>query len=149
MTFNLEVLIRIKVHEAIYILCPVAISWFDRVRPLCGHDSLGLHSVDHLNIIWIIDAAIGTMGSSTELLNYDVVSLVEVWLSHHRLQYVTLVLVDDCLRDEATSDLLKEIIHEGQSSIKLGTGTTKLNAIIGVERTNVVRGAYLVKLILF
>jgi hypothetical protein len=97
----------------------------------------------------IIDAAIGTMGSSTELLNYDVVSLVEVWLSHHRLQYVTLVLVDDCLRDEATSDLLKEIIHEGQSSIKLGTGTTKLNAIIGVERTNVVRGAYLVKLILF
>jgi hypothetical protein len=53
------------------------------------------------------------MGSSTELLDDDIVSLVEVWLSHHRLQYVTLVLVDDCLRDKATSDLLKEIIHEG------------------------------------
>jgi len=147
-TFNLEVLIRIKVNEAIYILCPVAISWLDRVRPLCGHDSLGLHCVDHLNTIWIIDIAFGTMGSSSELLDDNVVSLVEVWLSHHLLQYVALVLVDDCLRDKATSDLLKEIVHEGQSSIKLSTGSTKLNAIIGIECTNVVRGAYLVKLIL-
>jgi hypothetical protein len=96
-TFNLEVLIRIKVHEAIYIVCPVGISWLDPVRPLCDHDSLGLRSVDHLNNIWINDAAIGIMGSSTEFLNDDVVSLVEVRLSHHRLQYVTLVLVDDCL----------------------------------------------------
>ena len=83
MTFNLEVLIRIKIHEAIYIVRPVGITWLDPVRPLCDHDSLGLRSVDHLNTIWIIVAAIGTMGPSTQLLDDDIVSLVEVWLSHH------------------------------------------------------------------
>jgi hypothetical protein len=149
MTFNLEILIRIKVYEAIYIACPVGISWFDPVRPLSGHDSLGLCSVDNLNIILIIYVVIGVLRSSTELLDGDIfVSLVEVRLSHDLLQYLTLVLVDDCLRDDATSDLLKEIVHKRYSNIKLGPGSTKLNGIVGVERTNVVRGADLIKLIL-
>jgi hypothetical protein len=97
-TFNLIVLIRIKVYESIYIVCKVAISWLDLIRPLRGHDILGLLSVGSLRFILIFSAAIGALGSSTELLDDDIfVSLVEVWLSHHRLQYLALVLVVDCL----------------------------------------------------
>ena len=48
MTFNLEVLIGIKVYEAIYIVSPVFICFLDLVRPLCDHYSLGLLSVDDL-----------------------------------------------------------------------------------------------------
>ena len=48
MTFNLEVLIGIKVYEAIYIVSPVSICFLDLVRPLCDHYSLGLLSVDDL-----------------------------------------------------------------------------------------------------
>ena len=122
MTFNLIVLIRIKVYEAIYIVCPVAISRFDRVRPLCCHDSLGLRGVDHLNSIRAGSTVIRILGSSTELLYDDIISLVKVWLSHQRLQYLALVLVDNCFRDKATPDLLKEIIHERKRSIKLISG---------------------------
>jgi hypothetical protein len=148
-TFNLEVLIRIKVYESIYIVCKVAISWLDLIRPLRGHDSLGLLSVFSLRFILIFSAVIGSLGSSTELLDANIfVSLVEVWLSHHRLQYLTLILVDDCLCDKATSDLLKEFIHKRYSGIKLSSVSTKLNGIVGVESTNVVRLAYLIKLIL-
>jgi len=108
-----------------------------------------MRSEDNLNIIWIIYVVIRVLGSSTELLDDDIfVSLVEVRLSHDLLQYLTLVLVDDCLRDDATSNLLKKIVHKRYSQIKLGSGSTKLNGIVGVERTNVVRAAYLIKLIL-
>jgi hypothetical protein len=51
---------------------------------------------------------------------------------------MTLVLVDDCLLDKATPDLLMEIIHKRFISIKLSSGSTKLNGIVGV-RVNVVR----------
>ena len=106
------VLIGIKVYEAIYVVCPVAISRLDRVCPLCDHDSLGLRGVDNLNIIRVSSAVIRILGSSTKLLDYDIISLVKVRLSHQRLQYLALVFVDNCLRDKATPDLLKEIINE-------------------------------------
>jgi len=130
MTFNLKVLIRIKVYEAIYIVCPVAISRLDRVRPLCYHESLGLCGVDNLNIIRVGSAVIRILGSSTELLYDDIISLVKVWLSHQRLQYLALVFVDNCFRDKATPDLLKEIINERKRSIKLISGATELNAVL-------------------
>jgi hypothetical protein len=108
-----------------------------------------MRSEDNLNIIWIIYVVIRVLGSSTELLDDDIfVSLVEVRLSHDLLQYLTLVLVDDCLRDDSTSNLLKKIVHERYSSIKLSSVSTKLNGIFGVESTNMVRLAYLIKLIL-
>jgi hypothetical protein len=137
-SFNLVILIRIKLYETIYIFCKVAITWLDLVRPLCGHYSLGLLSVDNLNIIFIIYAAfIGALGSTNEPLDGDIIiRFVEIGLSHHRLQYLTLVLVDDCFLDKATPDLLMEIIHKRFISIKQSSGSTKLNGIVGV-RVNV------------
>ena len=120
----MEVLIGIKVYEAIYVVCPVAISWLDRVCPLCDHDSLGLRGIDNLNIISVGSVVIRILGSSTKLLYDDIISLVKVWLSHQRLQYLALVLVDNIFRDNATPDLLKEIIHERKRSIKLISGPT-------------------------
>ncbi len=62
------------------------------------------------------------------------------------MQYLTLFSVDDCLSDEAASDLLNEIIHKGLSSIKLSSGSAELNVFLGDEQTNLVRVAYLLKL---
>ncbi len=61
---------------------------------------------------------------------------------------MTLVLVDDFHSDESTSDLLNEFIHKRESCIKLISGSTKLNIILGDELTNAVREADLLKLFL-
>jgi hypothetical protein len=148
-TFNLEVLIRIKVYESIYIVCKVAISWLDLIRPLRGHDSLGLLSIFSLKFILIFFAVIEALGSSTELLDDAFVSLEEIFVcSHDLLQYVTLILVDDCLWSEATFDLLNEIFHNRLCSIKLISGTTQPNVLFCDWVSNLISGADLLKIIL-
>ena len=84
--------------------------------------------------------------SFTELFDDDIVSLVEICFSHQLMQYLALLFVGDCLSDDAASDLLKEIIYKHLSSIKLGSGSTKLNVFLGDEWTNLVRGADLLEL---
>jgi len=166
MTFNLEVLIGIKVYEAIYIVSPVSIWFLDLVRPLCDHYSLGLLSVDDLLLFllpglllfllrglllfllvsyFIIDG----LWSSTKLLDDAFVSLEEVFVcSHDLFQYVTLILVDDCLWSEATFDLLNEIFHNRLCSIKLISGTTQPNVLFCDWVSNLISGADLLKIIL-
>ena len=119
----------------------------DLVRPLCHHNSPLLLNIV-LIFLLVVSIIIGGILSSTELFDRDIVRLVEVRFSHHQLQYVTLVLVDDLYSDEATSNLSKEIFHKRYSCIKLSSGSTKLNVILEYDITNPIRDADLVKLFL-
>lgn len=103
MTLNLVVLVRIKVNVPVDIIGPVSVVFIHLVAPLRGHNCI-CRFLNLLFFLFNLERHILLI----EIFNLNIVSLVEVWVFHHFIHYVALLLISNEISYQATSYIFND-----------------------------------------